>query len=54
MDLTYESEFEQHICEYLAAHGWEYSPNGEGYDAERALFPEDVFDWFMGLDPQAW
>ncbi|MCX4578929.1 DEAD/DEAH box helicase family protein [Streptomyces sp. NBC_01571] len=54
VDLTYESEFEQRICEYLAAQGWEYSPNGEGYDAERALFPEDVFDWFKGLDPQAW
>ncbi|MEH0502309.1 MULTISPECIES: type I restriction endonuclease subunit R [Streptomyces] len=54
VDLTYESEFEQHICEYLAAHGWEYSPNGEGYDAERALFPEDVFDWFKDLDSQAW
>ncbi|WP_232788946.1 type I restriction endonuclease subunit R [Streptomyces odonnellii] len=54
VDLTYESEFEQRICEYLAAHGWEYSPNGEGYDAERALFPEDVFDWFRDLDPQAW
>lgn len=54
VDLTYESEFEQRICEYLAAHGWEYSANGEGYDAERALFPEDVFDWFKDLDPQAW
>ncbi|MEU5633791.1 type I restriction endonuclease subunit R [Streptomyces rishiriensis] len=54
VDLTYESEFEQRICQYLAAQGWEYSPNGEGYDAERALFPEDVFDWFKGLDPQAW
>ncbi|GAA3212326.1 hypothetical protein GCM10020256_11630 [Streptomyces thermocoprophilus] len=54
VDLSYESEFEQRICEYLAAHGWEYSANGEGYDAERALFPEDVFDWFKDLDPQAW
>ena len=54
VDLTYESEFEQRICEYLAAHGWEYSANGEGYDAERALFPEDIFDWFKDLDPQAW
>ncbi|MFJ5845433.1 type I restriction endonuclease subunit R [Streptomyces sp. NPDC092903] len=54
VDLTYESEFEQRICEYLAAQGWLYSPNGEGYDADRALFPEDVFEWFKDLDPQAW
>ncbi|WP_327348728.1 type I restriction endonuclease subunit R [Streptomyces europaeiscabiei] len=54
MDLTYESEFEQRICEYLADNGWKYSTNGEGYDADRALFPEDVFEWFKDLDPQAW
>ncbi|MET9604031.1 DEAD/DEAH box helicase family protein [Streptomyces sp. NPDC006512] len=54
MDLTYESEFEKRICEYLAASGWLYSPNGEGYDAERALFPDDVVGWFQDQDPQAW
>ncbi|WP_329486642.1 DEAD/DEAH box helicase family protein [Kitasatospora sp. NBC_01246] len=54
MDLTYESEFEQRICEYLAAQGWLYSPNGEGYDTERALFPDDVFGWLKDLDPRAW
>ncbi|MFH9562368.1 type I restriction endonuclease subunit R [Streptomyces globisporus] len=54
VDLTYEERFERQICEHLEAHGWLYSPNGEGYDAERALFPEDLFDWFEDLDPQAW
>ncbi|MFE6872308.1 type I restriction endonuclease subunit R [Kitasatospora sp. NPDC057692] len=54
MDLTYESEFEQRICEYLASQGWLYSPNGNGYDAERALFPDDVFGWLKDLDPKAW
>ncbi|MGW1799210.1 type I restriction endonuclease subunit R [Streptomyces sp. NPDC001984] len=54
VDLTYESEFEQRICEYLSAQGWLYSPNGEGYDAQRALFPDDVFGWFKDLDLQAW
>ncbi|MFJ4057526.1 type I restriction endonuclease subunit R [Streptomyces albogriseolus] len=54
VDLTYEEQFEREICEHLADHGWLYSSNGEGYDAERALFPEDVFGWFRELDPQAW
>ncbi|GHE67424.1 hypothetical protein GCM10018771_56580 [Streptomyces cellulosae] len=54
VDLTYEEQFERQICEFLADHGWLYSPNGDGYDAERALFPEDVFGWFRELDPQAW
>ncbi|WP_060954307.1 type I restriction endonuclease subunit R [Streptomyces hygroscopicus] len=54
MDLTYEEQFERQICEYLKAHGWRYSPNGEGYDAERALFPDDVFGWFEDLNSQAW
>ncbi|WP_371795300.1 type I restriction endonuclease subunit R [Streptomyces sp. NBC_01718] len=54
VDLTYEERFERQICEYLGAHGWRYSPNDEGYDAERALFPEDVFGWFQDLDPQTW
>ncbi|MDH6570425.1 type I restriction enzyme R subunit [Streptomyces sp. SAI-117] len=54
MDLTYEEQFERQICEYLKDHGWRYSPNGEGYDAERALFPEDVFGWFEDLNSQAW
>ncbi|MEU4256183.1 DEAD/DEAH box helicase family protein [Streptomyces fradiae] len=54
VDQTYEEQFERQICEYLADHEWLYSSNGEGYDAERALFPEDVFGWFKELDPQAW
>ncbi|MFE4082900.1 type I restriction endonuclease subunit R [Streptomyces sp. YIM B13502] len=54
VDLTYEEQFERQICEFLADHGWLYSSNGDGYDAERALFPEDVFGWFRELDPQAW
>ncbi|WP_249012273.1 type I restriction endonuclease subunit R [Conexibacter sp. DBS9H8] len=40
-----EIEFEREICEHLAANGWRYSQNDEGYDKERALFPEDVFGW---------
>ncbi|GAA3925161.1 DEAD/DEAH box helicase family protein [Streptomyces gulbargensis] len=54
VDLTYEEQFERQICEYLKARKWEYSPNDEGYDAERALFPQDVFGWFEDLAPQTW
>ncbi|MFD9866262.1 type I restriction endonuclease subunit R [Streptomyces niveus] len=54
VNLTYEEQFERQICEYLEAHGWKYSSNDEGYDAERALFPEDVFGWFEDLAPQTW
>ncbi|WP_404951708.1 DEAD/DEAH box helicase family protein [Streptomyces sp. ARC12] len=54
VNLTYEEQFERQICEYLEAHGWKYSSNHEGYDAERALFPEDVFGWFEDLAPQTW
>ncbi|WP_412873666.1 type I restriction endonuclease subunit R [Curtobacterium poinsettiae] len=40
-----ESVLEEEIAEHLAANGWLYSPTGEGYDRELALFPEDVLGW---------
>lgn len=40
-----EIKFEQEIAEHLAARGWLYSANDDGYDRERALFPEDIFRW---------
>ncbi|BBY97050.1 type I restriction endonuclease subunit R [Mycolicibacterium fallax] len=46
-----EIEFEKEIAEYLAAHGWLYSPSGTGYDKERALFPEDVLGWLADTQP---
>ena len=46
-----EITFEQEIAEYLAAHGWLYSPNDDGYDRERALFPQDVFGWLEDTQP---
>lgn len=51
-DETREEAFEVEIAEYLAAQGWEYSPNGEGYDRARALFPEDVFWWLETTQPE--
>lgn len=43
--LHQEVKFEDEICAHLAAHGWEYSPNDDLYDRERALVPSDLFDW---------
>ncbi|MFN8106662.1 MAG: type I restriction endonuclease [Nocardioidaceae bacterium] len=46
-----EITLEQEIAEHLAAHGWLYSPNDDGYDGERALFPEDIFGWLADTQP---
>ncbi|MEI6501416.1 MAG: type I restriction endonuclease, partial [Armatimonadota bacterium] len=48
----HEVAFESEICEYLAAHGWLYSPTCDGYDRELALFPEDVFGWLAETQPE--
>lgn len=47
-----EIEFEKELAEHLAAHGWWYSPNDDGYDKERALFPEDVLGWLADTQPE--
>ncbi|MEV4691357.1 type I restriction endonuclease [Micromonospora echinospora] len=51
-DATREEAFEVEIAEYLAAHGWLYSPTADGYDRQRALFPEDVFAWLEETQPE--
>ncbi|AUM16934.1 MULTISPECIES: type I restriction endonuclease subunit R [Rhodococcus] len=52
MAQHHESVFEIELCEYLAAHGWLYSPTDAGYDRDLALFPEDVFGWLADTQPQ--
>ncbi|MCT2281776.1 DEAD/DEAH box helicase family protein [Micromonospora chalcea] len=52
VDATREQAFEVEIAEYLAAHGWLYSPNADGYDRERAMFPSDVFSWLEETQPE--
>jgi type I restriction enzyme R subunit len=47
-----EIEFEKELAEHLAAHGWLYSLNDDGYDRERALVPEDVLGWLADTQPQ--
>lgn len=51
-DGTREEAFETEIAEHLAAHGWEYSRTDEGYDAERAIWPEDVHWWLGETQPE--
>ena len=54
MSLHNEIEFENEICEHLAANGWLYSPNDDGYDRALALFPDDVLAWVQETQPKAW
>lgn len=54
MGVEHERAFEDEICAHLTAHGWLYSSTGEGYDKGRALFPEDVFAWLEGTQPDEW
>ncbi|QDO89933.1 type I restriction endonuclease subunit R [Ornithinimicrobium ciconiae] len=46
-----EKPFEDELCAYLAARGWLYSPNDDGYDRGRALFPEDLLGWLEDTQP---
>ena len=54
MPQHHESELEREICEHLAEHGWEYSPDDTGYDRDLALFSEDVFAWLQETQPTEW
>lgn len=50
-DGTREEAFETEIAEHLAANGWEYSETDDGYDAEWAIWPEDVHWWLSETQP---
>ncbi len=55
MSLHNEIEFENDICEHLAAHGWLYAEkDAANYDRPLALFPSDVIDWVQQTAPDAW
>jgi len=55
MTLHTEINFENDICEHLAADGWLYSEkDAADYDRELALFPADVVAWVKQSDPDAW
>jgi type I restriction enzyme R subunit len=42
------------LCDYLASQGWLYSKDDKGYDAERALFPEDLLGFIQDTQPKSW
>ncbi|TBO34441.1 type I restriction endonuclease subunit R [Aquabacterium lacunae] len=55
MALHKEIEFENDICNHLAANGWLYAEgDAKGYDTPRALFPADVMAWVQESQPDAW
>ncbi|WP_145001402.1 type I restriction endonuclease subunit R [Kocuria rhizophila] len=47
-----EKKLQQEIATHLSEHGWLHSPSSEGYDKERAIFPEDVLGWLEDTDPE--
>ena len=55
MAIHNEIEFENDICDYLAANGWLYAEkDAADYDRQLALFPADVVAWGQQSDPDAW
>jgi len=53
--LHQEIEFENDICNHLAATGWLYAEgDAKGYDTPRALFPADLVAWVQATQPDAW
>ncbi len=55
MSLHKEYNFEDEICEHLAANGWLYSKHdAEHYDRARAILPTDLLDWVQTTHPLAW
>lgn len=55
MTLHKEINFEQEICDHLAAHGWLYAvTDAAAYDRTRALLPPDVFAWVQVTQPHVW
>ena len=49
-----EHQFEMDVCDYLASQGWLYSKDDKGYDAERALYPEDLLGFIQDTQPKSW
>ena len=55
MNLHKEISFEDEVCDYLASHGWLYTPGDNAlYDRARALFAPDLLAWVQETQPKAW
>jgi type I restriction enzyme, R subunit len=55
-NLHKEINFENDICEHLAANSWLYEPPSTSptYDRSLALLPSDVIAWISATQPEAW
>lgn len=51
--LHHEVHLETHIVKQLTDQGW-LEGTTEGYDTERALYPEDVLGWIQATQPEKW
>ena len=52
-DITYESVFQADIIDQMQAHGWQLG-HASGYQAETALYEQDVLDFVQSTQPQEW
>lgn len=52
-NITYESAFQADIVSQMQAHGWQLG-RASGYQAERALYEQDVLDSLQTTQPQEW
>ena len=52
-DLHHEKNLESYIVQKLAASGWLVGTS-DAYDADRAMYPEDLEAWFRATQPQKW
>ncbi len=49
----HEIEFETYLTQQLIENGWREG-HSDQYDAERALYPEDLIGWVQDSQPQQW
>jgi len=52
-DLHHEKNLESYIVQKLAAAGWLVGTT-DAYDADRAMYPEDLEAWLRATQPQKW
>lgn len=52
-DLHHEKHLESNIIGKLAEAGWLVGTS-EAYDADRAMYPEDLEAWLRATQPQKW
>lgn len=52
-DLHHEKHLESYIVQKLAGSGWLIGTS-DAYDADRAMYPEDLEAWLRATQPQKW